>query len=92
MRIFLDLDDTLIYSVYRKHKKGYTSAKFAGDGLYSSILRPIAHEMISFAKSIDPDASILSTATMDWIQHWNKEFNLGFSDDQMYARDDLQPI
>jgi hypothetical protein len=87
MRIFLDLDDTLIHSVYNhKNNKNRTYIQFKDDGRYGSVERPIAKDLIQFARSIDPDVSILTTATMDWAMAWSNVFQFGFDENHIYDR------
>jgi hypothetical protein len=88
MKIFLDLDDTLIHSVYGVGNSKRTYATFA-EGSYGSIYRSISPELIQFCRNIDPDTSIVTTATYDWVETWNDVFNMGFAKHQMYSRDDF---
>lgn len=88
MRIFLDLDDTLIHSVRGGHNKNRIYRKFTGDGRYGSIARYIGYDLIQFCRMIDPDTSMLTTATRDWAEEWNAVFEFGFDSEHIYSRED----
>lgn len=86
-QIFFDLDDTLIYSTWNPGSEKYTcTRKFNGE-IYGSIERPMAKQMIEFARSIDPNPKIITTATREWAEHWNEVFEFGF--DTIYSREDF---
>lgn len=87
MKIFFDLDDTLIHSVHGGNNKNRVYRKFEGDGSYGSILRPTAFDLLNFARSIDKSPAIITTATRDWADTWNEAFELGFT--EIYSREDF---
>lgn len=93
MRIFLDLDDTLIYTLRGEPKNIHDisrlkSITFELDGCCNSVYRAIAPELISFCRSIDPDTSIITTATKEWAEAWSNAFDMGFDSEHIYARHD----
>jgi hypothetical protein len=85
-QIFIDLDDTLIYSMWNPTSKRYTSTKKFGER-YGSVTRPIAYELLEFAKTIDPNPKMITTAAREWAEHWNEVFEFGF--DTIYSREDF---
>ena len=87
MRIFFDLDDTLIHSQRGGQNKHRIYRRFEGDGSYGSILRPTAKDLIAYAKTIDPNPAMITTAVREWAETWNEVFELGFT--EIYAREDF---
>jgi hypothetical protein len=64
----------------------YTDGKILGS-TYSSIERPIAKEMLEFAKTIDPKLKMITTAVREWAEAWNEAFDFGF--EEIYSREDF---
>ena len=52
MKIFLDLDDTLIFSVFRGRNKEYEWHTFVDGDVCGSKLRAISKDLIEFCRSI----------------------------------------
>lgn len=87
MKIFFDLDDTLIHSIHGGNNRNRIYRRFVGDGSYGSIVRPTAYELLSFARFIDPSPAMITTATRDWADEWNETFDFGFT--EIYSREDF---
>lgn len=89
MRVYVDLDDTLIHAVYGLGRgKGKRTVIDAGDGeLYHSLLRPSAHRFLEELRG-DGEVFMLTTATKKYAGAHNKAFSLGFSEDEIVARED----
>ena len=93
MNIFIDLDDTLIRSVYDSDLRvgdnisGFTSHKF-DDGLVWSQKRIFTDSLLEYCRTIDPESKMLTASTSDWAYHWNETFELGFKESNIYSRHD----
>lgn len=89
MKIFIDLDDTLICSFlgntedshYKSHIDSF------GQPVYS-IMRQSAFDLLAFCRSIDSNAKILTMANRDWAESCDSIFGFGFGRDGIIARDD----
>jgi hypothetical protein len=96
-RIFVDLDDTLIYSkVGGEQKQPWKTHKFGGKHTLkkfkkytmAAVARPMGYQLLEFVRSIDPDTMLLTAATREWAEVWNSAFDFGFTIDQIQGRDD----
>ena len=89
MRTYVDLDDTLINAVHgagRGIGKRTLVGVGAGD-FYHSLIRPKAGELLSSLREMG-EVYMLTTATRAYACAHNDIFQLGFSDDQIVARED----
>jgi FMN phosphatase YigB (HAD superfamily) len=85
--IFVDLDETLIHcdpwSV--EPRKGDKEITLDGKDAYRALLRPGALELLKALREIAP-CYILTAATQDYAEGWNREFDLGFQKEDIYSR------
>jgi len=85
--IFLDMDETLISTVYR-YTDGDTRKSFKIDDYwYSSMVRPLAQEFISGCRSLT-HTMLFTNATRDYAKKINEMFGFGFDCEQMICRED----
>ena len=89
MNIYIDLDDTLIHSVYGvgRNPGKRTVIQVDEEEVYHSLLRPVAKELLASLRNLGP-VSMLTTARRDYALAHNSAFALGFSEDEIFARDD----
>lgn len=89
MRVYVDLDDTLIHAVYALGRgRGKRTAVDAGEGeVYHSLLRPSAHRFLEGLRG-DGEVFMLTTATKKYAAAHNETFRLGFSEGEIVARED----
>lgn len=89
MRTYVDLDDTLINAVHGAGRgRGKRTLVDVGAGdFYHSLIRPKATELLSSLRAMG-EVYMLTTATRDYACAHNHVFQLGFSDDQIVARED----
>ena len=90
--IFVDLDNTLInaeslVSSPPKNSKVITLKSMYFTERYWARLRPGALELLDNLRRTAP-TYMLTAATTDYARAWNKEFNLGFKEEDIYARED----
>jgi hypothetical protein len=91
--IFVDLDETLISSIYGKGRnpgKRKVIDLTADDGQrepYHSFLRPSAHKLLERLRAYG-NVRILTTATRDYALAHNEAFQLGFTPEEIIARED----
>lgn len=90
--IFVDLDNTLINAEYLiggppKNSKVITLKTMYFTEKYWARVRPGALELLESLRRIAP-TYMLTAATTDYATAWNKEFNLGFKEEDIYARED----
>ena len=90
--IFVDLDNTLINAEYLGGNPPKNSKVITLKGLYFTEkywarLRPGALELLTALKMVGP-VYMLTAASTDYARAWNKEFNLGFKEEDIYARED----
>ena len=90
--IFVDLDNTLIaadslVSNPPKNSKVITLKSIYFTDRYYARLRPGALELLESLRRI-ASTYMLTAATTDYARQWNKEFNLGFKEEDIYARED----
>lgn len=88
--IFVDLDNTLIsaeplFGGIPKRAKLIS----LDTEKYWARLRPGALNFLDTLRKIGP-TYMLTAATKDYALAWNKEFNLGFSEQDVYSREDLE--
>lgn len=93
--IFVDLDETLIHTTtYRRNAPIDIRSIDLGDGdvsdPYYAELRPGAMQLLSALRAI-PDSRVmmLTTAVTAYAEGFNREFNLGFEDREIFAREDM---
>lgn len=94
--IFVDLDETLIHAFMPSW--GETPTKDAEEVLirneattetYETVLRQGALHFLQVLRKTG-DVYILTAATSDYANAMNRHFGLGFVEDQIYAREDVQ--
>ena len=90
--IFVDLDNTLINAEYLvsnppKNSKVITLKNMYHTEKYWARLRPGALELLTSLRLIGP-VYMLTAALESYAKAWNKEFNLGFKEEDIYARED----
>ena len=90
--IFVDLDNTLINAEYLvgsppKNSKVITLKSMYFTEKYWARVRPGALELLENLRRTAP-TYMLTAATEDYAKAWNKEFNLGFKEEDIYARED----
>ncbi|NBO98528.1 MAG: hypothetical protein EBU90_00095 [Proteobacteria bacterium] len=94
LSIFLDLDNTLIHAVYggnpnkRRYKLDLGVNCWGKKEVYWSMLRPMAHVFIAACRSLAP-TYILTNSARDYALAHNKEFQLGFKESMVFAREDF---
>jgi len=88
MKIFVDLDETLIHSIVVKNSNNHnrTYVKFT-DRMYGIIKRRSAPLLLELIREIDPDPIMITTADYEWAHYCNTEF--GFNFNTVYSRDDF---
>lgn len=86
--IFVDLDNTLISAepLFGGLPKNAKLINLT-DEKYWARLRPGALNLLDNLRKIGP-TYMLTAATKDYAHAWNKEFNLGFKDEDIYTRED----
>lgn len=94
MRIYIDLDETLIHAKYATSGNSGKRSRIripdqdgTGYELYYSLLRPKAPELLGACRALS-DVKMLTTATRDYAQMHNETFNLGFNENDIIARED----
>jgi hypothetical protein len=94
MRIYIDLDETLIHAIYahsgnpgKRRPIEIKNSTGEREELYYSILRPKATELLSFCRTLG-NVKMLTTATRDYALEHNSIFNLGFEATHIIARED----
>lgn len=90
--IFVDLDNTLINAEYLvsnppKNSKIITLKSMENTEMYWARLRPGALELLIALRLIGP-VYMLTAAIQSYARAWNKEFDLGFKTEDIYARED----
>lgn len=90
--IFCDLDNTLISAQYvtgnpPKDSKVITLKSIHYPEKYWARVRPGALELLNSLRRIAP-TYMLTAAVEEYARAWNKEFNLGFKEEDIYARED----
>jgi hypothetical protein len=90
--IFVDLDNTLIgadslVGSPPKNSKVITLKSIYFTDRYYARLRPGALELLENLRRTAPTYMLTAAAT-DYARQWNKEFNLGFKEEDIYARED----
>lgn len=93
MKIFIDLDDTLIKSLFlREIPSDLRPEEWVGvfdDELYLSEARLSGYKLLDFCRRIDKNVNLLTTATRKWAEYWNKVFDLGFKKEEVISRHDF---
>jgi len=92
--IFVDLDNTLVAveELYRsppKNSKVITLKTVYFAEKYFGRVRPEALKLLEGLRSIAP-TYMLTAAAKDYARAWNKEFNLGFKEEDIYTREDTE--
>ena len=85
--IFVDLDETLIHCNPWNDEptEGSTVITFGHNDKYRAVLRPGALELLKALREIAP-CYILTAAIQEYAQGWNREFDLGFKNEDIYSR------
>lgn len=89
--IFVDLDETLIHcnpwnDEPKEGSKVITLSSF--NDTYRAVLRPGTLNLLAALRLIAP-CFILTAAVKDYAEGWNKEFSLGFKNEEIYHRYDI---
>jgi hypothetical protein len=92
--IFVDLDNTLVAveELYRsppKNSKVITLKTVYFAEKYFGRVRPEALQLLEGLRSIAPTYMLTAAAT-DYARAWNKEFNLGFKEEDIYTRENTE--
>jgi len=89
MTIYLDLDDTLIHSVYGlgRNPGKRTTISLSNKDVYHTLLRPLASDILAGLRNIG-QVKMLTTAVKEYALAQNQAFFLGFSDADIIARED----
>ena len=86
--IFVDLDETLIHSVWGKGRNpGKRTVIQLGDETYHSFLRPTALWFLEQLRALG-SVRMLTSATRSYAIAHNNAFGLGFQPDEITARED----
>lgn len=90
--IFVDLDNTLINAEYLvsnppRNSKVITVKNMYHTERYWARVRPGALELLTALRLIGP-VYMLTAAMESYARAWNKEFDLGFKEKDIYARED----
>jgi hypothetical protein len=89
LEFYIDLDNTLIHAAWGGNpNKRRTKIDLGSKEVYWSMLRPHALDFLAFCREIAP-TYMLTHAHRDYALEHNKVFALGFTDDQLIARDDF---
>jgi hypothetical protein len=88
MNIYIDLDDTLIHSVYGRGRNPgrRTVVNVTEDEIYHSMLRPEASRILGELRKIG-NVRMLTTAISDYAEAHNRVFSLGFLESEIFARE-----
>ena len=87
--IYLDLDETLIHAIPTgRGGIGKRTLINAGGDKYGVLLRPLAKTMLADCRALAHTA-LITTATRDYALEMNKVFQLGFTEDEIFAREDF---
>jgi hypothetical protein len=102
--VFIDLDETLVSSIYcssEKRRNDYIANYILLDscsfvlaedsGWYVSFLRPIALQLINFCENLvgEDNVYILTASVEDYAKAINKGLGLGFKENQIYSREHI---
>jgi len=89
MNIYIDLDDTLIHSVYGvgRNPGKRTVIQLGEDEVYHSFLRPEAGRILGELRQIGT-VRMLTTATREYARAHNQTFSLGFLEEEIFSRDE----
>lgn len=95
--IFVDLDETLIHTFMpfwgeTPTKDAETILLTGPDGKdedYQTVLRQGALHFLQILRSLG-DVYILTAASEDYAKAMNRHFGLGFTENQIYSREDIQ--
>jgi hypothetical protein len=88
--IFVDLDETLIHCNPWNDEPVENSKVITleRNDTYRAVLRPGALELLKALRAIAP-CYILTAAVQDYAEGWNKVFELGFDEFEIYHRKDI---
>lgn len=89
-RIYWDIDETLIHTMMRPPEQKHISFSLE-DGVYYTIIRPCAKELIDYSRSLVGHANvhILTSATYDYATEINRIADWGFRPEEIFAREDM---
>ena len=102
-RIFLDLDECLIQSLYCSSDSlkedfkrwygcfDYIEIKISKREVYLTFIRPLAHQLIEECKKLvgEDNVYILTSSTADYAGYINAHHNLGFYNCKIFTREDI---
>jgi hypothetical protein len=85
--IFVDLDETLIHCNPWNDEPVENSKVITleHNDTYRAVLRPGVHELLKALRAIAP-CYILTAAVQNYAEGWNKVFDLGFKNKDIYSR------
>lgn len=89
MTIYLDLDDTLIHSVYGvgRNPGKRTVINLSNEDIYHTLLRPLAPDILAGLRNIGP-VKMLTTAVKEYALAQSRAFSLGFNPQDIISRED----
>lgn len=89
MTIYLDLDDTVIHSIYGvgRNPSKRTTISLSNEDVYHTLLRPLAPNILAGLRNIG-SVKILTTAVKEYALAQNRVFSLGFYDTDIISRED----
>ena len=89
LEFYIDLDNTLIHASWGGNpNKRRTKINLGGKEVYWSMLRPDALSFLALCREIAP-TYMLTHADRDYALEHNRVFGLGFTYDQVIARNDF---
>ena len=95
--IFLDIDETLIHSAYRKFNEDYRNDALTLSFLNMSpdvytYVRPCAAKVIAAARALvgSDNVYILTTSTREYAKQVNEGAGWNFNNDSIFTREDLR--
>lgn len=87
--VFLDLDETIINTVYGPGNNKTRTWIRIGEDRYGAILRPGAQQFIDDVRAAGIPLYALTYATLEYANAWNTTFKWGFTADRLFAREHL---
>jgi hypothetical protein len=94
MKIFWDIDETLIHSRLAPSKRYAPSIRFrlgSGEEFYTSV-RPCSKALIEYSRSLvgEENVHILTAATFDYAKKISRLAEWGFSDENIFSRETMK--